>query len=218
MPFLDKVPQETFIETLGKPEIGLVQRRDGNGESLEPGVPKYIVQPAAPQTQLWSSAQEIKLIDFGESFLQDTVPQTLHTPLVVRAPEVIFQDCLDYRVDLWSMGCMIFELFTGQPPFDSFMITPSILISQMREMATDDLPKRWQKMADMICEGEKLDAEDPAPNLQEWLEEVYFDGSRTHDLSSEDIVSLGHIISRLLCFEPSARASAKDILKDPWLS
>jgi len=89
---------------LGKPEIGFVQRRDG--KDLEPGIPEYIMEPTSFPTYSWDSAS-IRIIDFGESFLRNAFPRTLHTPLPVRAPEVIFQDHIDYRVDLWSMGCMV---------------------------------------------------------------------------------------------------------------
>ncbi|KAJ5195449.1 uncharacterized protein N7498_008887 [Penicillium cinerascens] len=216
MPYLDKVTEEAFFEILGKPKIGRVQRRDGKGLGL--GVPEYIVKPNSSRTRLWKSAQSIKIIDFGESFSCSAVPHRLHTPLPVRAPEVIFQDKLDHHVDLWSMGCMLFELFTGQPPFDTFLITPPILVGQMQEMATDDLPRRWQKIWDTMNKGNDVTAESPGPNLQEWLEEVYFDGRQITDLTRKDIARLGKIIGRLFYFEPSARASARQILDDPWFN
>ena len=100
---MDSVPDKEFIEMLGNPEIGHVHRSDG--KALEPGIPEYIVRPAG--THSWPLSNIIKIVDFDESFLQQTVPQTLHTPLTVRAPEVIFGDHLDYRVDLWSLGCLV---------------------------------------------------------------------------------------------------------------
>lgn len=59
-------------------------------------------------------------------------------------------------------------------------------------------------------------AESPGPALQEWLEEMYFDGERKADLTREDIVELGRVVQRLLRIEPSARASVRDILNDSW--
>ena len=110
MPNIDNMTQKRFIEVLGNPEVGHVGRTDG--EDLEPGIPEYIVRPTSYWTHSWKS-QEIKIIDFGESFSRTIVPQTLHTPLSVRAPEVIFQDRIDYRVDLWSMGCMVGGIVQG---------------------------------------------------------------------------------------------------------
>lgn len=104
---MDNIPEETFLGLLGKPEIGQVRRKDG--KDIESGIriPQYIVLPALYRAHLWNSTQTIKIIDFGECFLRTTFPQTLHTPLPVRAPEVLFKDRIDYRVDLRSMGCMV---------------------------------------------------------------------------------------------------------------
>lgn len=88
----------------------------------------------------------------------------------------------------------------------------------MHEMASDDLPKRWQKIWDTMNEGDGVTAESPGPNLQEWLEELYFDERQIPDLTREDIVRLGKIIGSLLCFEPSARASARQVLDDSWFN
>jgi serine/threonine-protein kinase SRPK3 len=105
MPMIDNMT-ENFIEMLGKPEIGHVQRTDG--KDLEPGLPEYILKPTSYRK--WNSTQSTMLMEFGESISRTTVPQTLHTSLPVRAPEVTFQDHFDYRVDFWSMGCMVGEI------------------------------------------------------------------------------------------------------------
>lgn len=109
MPYIDDLSEERFIRMLGKPDIGYVQKRENcDRKCLEPGIPEYIVRPASRQT-LWNPAQTVKILDFGESFLHTTISKTLHTPLSLRAPEVIFRDRIDHRVDLWSMGCMVGE-------------------------------------------------------------------------------------------------------------
>ncbi|EAU31292.1 conserved hypothetical protein [Aspergillus terreus NIH2624] len=207
----DNIPEQDFIKRLGTPDIGHVRRKDGC--QLDPGIPEYIVRPA--RTHSCPLSGSIKIVDFGEAFSQENVPQTLHTPLSVRAPEVIFGGQLDYRVDLWSLGCMLSELFVGQPPFDSFLITPKILVGQMQEMTNETLPEnwldQWRKMSG------DYSGDSAGPGLQDWLEEMYFDGERKADLTGDDIVQLGRIISKLLQFEPSARASVKEIVNDPWL-
>ncbi|KAJ5322394.1 hypothetical protein N7452_010683 [Penicillium brevicompactum] len=216
IPDIHNLTEDKLTGILGAPEIGHIRRSDG--KDLEPGVPEYIVRPTSRWTRLWNpdSTPSVKLIDFGEAFLQTAPPQVLHTPLPVRAPEAIFEDRIDYRVDLWSMGCMLFELFMGQPPFDSFLITPGILVGQMREMAGDNLPERWHDKWKRMSAGGYSTAEEPGPNLQEWLDEVYFDHPQSPDLTREDVARLGQIIGTLLQFEPSARASAGQVLDDPW--
>jgi serine/threonine protein kinase len=105
IPSVDSLLEEEFLQKLGKPDIGPVRRNDG--EPLEPGMPDYIVRPTCYPPDLSLAVHPIKIVDFGESFLSMDVPDTLHTPLAVRAPEVIFGDKLDHRADLWSMGCMV---------------------------------------------------------------------------------------------------------------
>ncbi|KAL4907061.1 hypothetical protein BDW74DRAFT_190048 [Aspergillus multicolor] len=203
-PSVDNESEQEFIDISGKLEIGNVRARDGG--DLEPGVPYYIVRPASYRSRSWLSSASVKIVDFGQAFLHTEIPSTLHTPLPVRAPEVVFGERLDYRVDLWSMGCMLFELSVGQPPFDSFLLTPRILVHQRQDLASDALPERWRNAWRTM----ELDGK------SEWLGEMYFDGERNEDMTRENMVQLGRIIAKLLRFEPAARASARDILDDPW--
>ncbi|KAI1593627.1 Pkinase domain containing protein [Pyrenophora tritici-repentis] len=161
-------------------------------------MPEYLVWPSMYLTDVYLLQQQIKIIDFGESFLHNDVPETLHTPAVVRAPEVIFGDKLDYRVDLWNMGCMIsiYELVVGQPPFDAMSATPVRVARQMLENNSDELPERWQqKWRTMDSEWTVRKVEN---KFQKWLEECYFDGYRKEDLTREDIVKVGVLALALL--------------------
>ena len=51
--------------------------------------------------------EDIRIIDFGESFFQGAEPAKLAQPAPLRAPETIFTESLDHRVDLWHAGCMM---------------------------------------------------------------------------------------------------------------
>lgn len=52
--------------------------------------------------------------------------------------------------------------------------------------------------------------------LQSWLSKVYFHKRKFQDLSREDIEKVGDVVRKLLVFEPGDRASAADVLRDPW--
>lgn len=92
----------------GEPETAAVSRTDG--VALDDHVPSYMTRPASFSAGLRESLRlppVVKIIDFGESFLKGKAANKLHTPLAVRAPEVVFGGQIDYRVDLWSMGCLV---------------------------------------------------------------------------------------------------------------
>ena len=130
------------MELLEEVETEEVTHKDGR--DLEPGIPKYIVLPCHVLiTTSTPEPPEIRLIDFGESFIDSNRPATVNTPLVLRAPEIVFEEKnFDHRMDLWSTGCTIYELFTGVPPFDNMFLTKDILIQQMTE-EIGPLPERW---------------------------------------------------------------------------
>lgn len=106
IPEMKQLPEEELCKELGQPRTGLVSRLDG--KPLEPGMPEYLVWPARlPLYDPQLEEKPLKLIDFGESFSLDDKPKTLHTPLALRAPEVLFQGDYDLRVDCWSLGCTV---------------------------------------------------------------------------------------------------------------
>ncbi|KAL8726817.1 MAG: hypothetical protein Q9181_005914 [Wetmoreana brouardii] len=206
IPNLNSEGEEELMQKLKSPVIGAAQRKDGR--PLEPGMPEYLVRPTHYPTDQASSLKSIRIIDFGESFFDTGIPDTLHTPLVVRAPEIIFHDRLDFRVDLWTMGCMsiynewqLFELVTGQPPFDSFMVNPTSLIRQVLDSTGEELPERWQPTW-RAMESAQRDEYGQTPRLQPWLEELYFDGEGDNGLTREDIAKVGELIRKMLQLEP----------------
>ncbi|KAK9747216.1 Protein kinase domain [Popillia japonica] len=73
-----------------------------------------------PQNILLDSSNCAKLCDFGFARNMSTGTHVLTsikgTPLYM-APELIEEQPYDHNVDLWSLGCIIYELLVGKPPF-----------------------------------------------------------------------------------------------------
>ncbi|RBR16009.1 hypothetical protein FVER53590_11132 [Fusarium verticillioides] len=215
IPNLHSLSERDFIAKLGEPDTGLVLGPDD--EPLPKNLPTQIVRPASfrhREVQRILAEPSIKIIDFGEAFLSDDAPSTLHTPLPVRAPEIVFGDKLDHRVDLWSTGCLIFELITGQPQFDVIMLTPPILVERMIELIDDELPPRWRAKWQAM-QGTPTPPDD-GMSLHSWLEEVYFDTDKTAEFTKNDLKRAAELIARLMRFEPSLRASPSEILAESW--
>ncbi|KAI9020508.1 kinase-like domain-containing protein [Hyaloraphidium curvatum] len=59
----------------------------------------------------------IKIIDFGSSCFVDERAYTYIQSRFYRAPEVILGAQYSNEIDMWSLGCILAELYTGQPLF-----------------------------------------------------------------------------------------------------
>ena len=73
---------------------------------------------SAPASQRRSLHQvDIRLVDFGSScYITDTLTTYIQSK-AYRAPEVIVGGRYDTKIDIWSLGCVIAELITGQELF-----------------------------------------------------------------------------------------------------
>ena len=52
------------------------------------------------------------------------------------APELVQEKPYDHTADLWSLGCILYELFCGQPPFytTSIFQLVSLIIQDWQEI------------------------------------------------------------------------------------
>uniref|UniRef100_A0A7M4FPX9 non-specific serine/threonine protein kinase n=1 Tax=Crocodylus porosus TaxID=8502 RepID=A0A7M4FPX9_CROPO len=120
-----------------------------------------------PQNILLGKGGVIKLCDFG--FARAMSIHTLvltsikGTPLYM-APELVQEQPYDHAADLWSMGCILYELLVGAPPF----YTTSIF--QLVSLIVSD-PVRWPKSMSPPCKSflQGLLMKDPCQRLS-WPE------------------------------------------------
>jgi serine/threonine-protein kinase len=67
-------------------------------------------------------AEQLKLLDFGIAKLETAVVRTtiglvLGTPSYMAPEQCLGQPDCDHRVDLYALGCILYELISGTPPF-----------------------------------------------------------------------------------------------------
>lgn len=74
---------------------------------------------------------DIKLGDFGFSRVlnNNTAQSKLGTPLYM-APELFSNYSYDYRADVWSLGCLIYELIEGVPLFNANSVKELIVMQK----------------------------------------------------------------------------------------
>jgi fused-like protein len=119
-----------------------------------------------PQNILLNEANVIKICDFGFARKMSAATVCLHsmkgTPLYI-APEIIEMKPYGYKIDIWSLGIIMYELFAGVPPFiaDSLqrlapkiihdkVVYPNNMAVELRELIQGMLQKNPTNRYDWI--------------------------------------------------------------------
>ncbi|MFC1851196.1 SUMF1/EgtB/PvdO family nonheme iron enzyme [candidate division CSSED10-310 bacterium] len=106
-----------------------------------------------PANIFLTNAGEIKLMDFGIAKIEDsTLTKTgmLVGTLHYMSPEQINGQALDHRTDIYSLGVVIFELFSQRLPFEGETITQ--LIRNILLLEPQDFEPSDHDLPDMIKE------------------------------------------------------------------
>ena len=64
-----------------------------------------------------AAREKLKVVDFGSGCLTKEQVYTYVQSRYYRAPEVILRIPYSEKVDIWSLGCILAELYTGEPLF-----------------------------------------------------------------------------------------------------
>lgn len=81
----------------------------------------------------------VKVIDFGSSCLEDERLYTYIQSRFYRAPEVILGLPYSTAIDMWSLGCILAELYTGYPifpgeySFSGLLVDVSMYVSELEQ-------------------------------------------------------------------------------------
>ncbi|XP_032673839.1 serine/threonine-protein kinase fused [Odontomachus brunneus] len=94
-----------------------------------------------PQNVLLEANGVAKLCDFGFARSMSTGTHVLTsikgTPLYM-APELIEESPYDHNADLWSLGCIIYELIVGSPPFQTTSILHLVILIRFEAITWPD--------------------------------------------------------------------------------
>ncbi|RLN92055.1 hypothetical protein BBJ28_00017065 [Nothophytophthora sp. Chile5] len=175
------------------------------------------------------SACTIKVIDFGSAcFTTDELTSYVQSRSY-RAPEVILGLVYDEKIDLWSLGCIMAEMFTGEVLFrnDSEQTLLARILATIENADTDACG--W---CDSLAGPIPAPLLDGREDLQTQLTDTGLfkvdhmgNGVLAASLiapSLEDAVPTGDqqflaFLHALLQIDPARRLSARQALTHPWL-
>ncbi|RHZ22596.1 hypothetical protein DYB37_003585 [Aphanomyces astaci] len=163
---------------------------------------------------------QVKIADLGNAcwtykhFTQDIQTRQY------RSPEVILGQNYDQSTDMWSMGCFVFELATGELLFDpksskSYSRDEDHL-AQMIELL-GRIPKTFASNGKFSSEYFNRKGElKKIHNLKYWaLKDVL---AEKYELGTVDADAFAAFLETMLRFQPSKRITASEVLNHPWLN
>jgi serine/threonine-protein kinase SRPK3 len=167
-------------------------------------------------------SSNVLITDFGEAFFKDNVPKGLGTPASFSAPELCFGYQPSCAVDLWALGCLIFEIHTFR------VLVPTIFGSDQEALAmaietVGALPEAWQHS--FYDKDNSLEIENPGEKHQWFGDQIQ--RTRTLDsqileelpgLSQDEHATFLQLLKSILVFEPSRRLPATEVAKHRWFA
>ncbi|KAJ7959644.1 Kinase family protein [Quillaja saponaria] len=159
---------------------------------------------------------EIKVIDLGSSCFQSDNLCLYVQSRSYRAPEVILGLPYDQKIDIWSLGCILAELCSGEVlfPNDAIVMILARMIGMLGPIDVDMLVrgqethKYFKKINDLYFVNEET-------NELEYI--IPVESSLEHHLLVTDVKFID-FIKYLLKINPKRRPTAKQALEHPWLS
>jgi dual specificity tyrosine-phosphorylation-regulated kinase 2/3/4 len=166
------------------------------------------------------TSKQVKIIDFGASCEDFKTGFFYVQSRYYRAPEVVLGCEYDHAVDIWSMGCIIYELITGQPLFPAqnenelleyFILTigeiPPCML-QIGKKYKQFFSKPGGSMNDLIRSRKVMNEQLPVPGKQSVRKML-----ARYNISDECI----SFIEKCLALHPEERVKPQAALHHRWI-
>ena len=212
-----------------------IQRVDDG--PLEEGAPAYLVQPGnMANLEKRLSIDQVLIIDFGSAFFLHENPTSVATPPPFKAPESLFGGKLTSALDIWSLGCNLFEMCSGYCLLKMLFEPKADVRKDMVAMLGKPPEAMWQAWS----EREKYFESDGTPKASEDRQiavKVYPLSDRVRDIEKlqqpgsigffavEDqnsthpkfsLSDLEDLLVRMLTYDAENRLSINDALQHPF--
>ncbi|KEY65911.1 hypothetical protein S7711_07942 [Stachybotrys chartarum IBT 7711] len=170
---------------------------------------------------------EIQLIDFGSATFQDEYHSSVVSTRHYRAPEIILGLGWSFPCDIWSIGCILVEFFTGDALFQTHdnlehlaMMEAVVgsridthLVQAVNKMST----RSGGNPASKYFKRLKLDY--PVPNTTRGSRRFVKAMKYLDDIipaNTQYLRNFLDLLKRMFVYDPAQRITAKQALNHPW--
>ncbi|KAF5536840.1 cmgc srpk kinase [Fusarium napiforme] len=219
----------------------LVVRKDGKKDKWAPQY-LYAAEPLSKHTGLdgqWNIIDEnlkVKLSDMGGAYFFNNPPKEPIIPFGRRAPELVLKGELHESQDIWSFGCILFEMMAGRRIFyvfggsnkdDPSLLDDEYLLEIVERLGPlpAELYSHWKTSSRYYTQdgtkyncmiGGVPEGREPLM-LEEYSLEQAFD-QKGPKMTEEEAQEVKKLIRWILQYDPAKRPSAEEILRHPWFA
>ena len=163
---------------------------------------------------------QLMLIDFGSAICEQDHHSAVVSTRHYRAPEIILGIDWSFPCDVWSIGCILIELYTGMPLFQT---NDNLEHLKMMETILGPFP---QHFLDRMCADAKkyfIDGRVAYPQADTKPKSINFTNKlrRLEDLvhkRCQSDLDFYNLVQSMLIFDPKQRISAKKALQHPFFT
>lgn len=164
---------------------------------------------------------EIRVIDFGGAVLKKERHSRHIGTRQYRSPEVVLGLPWDEKTDVWSLGCVLLTLYTGERPFP---VQSSLQHLVVMQRVIGELPKDMVRLASTggtLPEDASVDSRGCLQLHRKLPDEAQELLESARPLQQRILPQHGNflkLLEALLAMRPGRRMSAEDALKHPFLT
>ncbi|CAO4387590.1 unnamed protein product [Caenorhabditis nigoni] len=156
---------------------------------------------------------QIRLIDFGSATFDHEHHSTIVSTRHYRAPEVILELGWNQPCDVWSVGCILYELYTGCTLFQTHENREHLA---MMERVLGDIPPRMaKKTKTKFFVNGRLDWAQSSPDAA-YVRDNCKPLRRSMTCTEPEHVELFEIIEHMLAYEPMGRMKLSEAIEHRW--
>ncbi|KAF8419339.1 kinase-like domain-containing protein [Tirmania nivea] len=166
---------------------------------------------------------EIRLIDFGSATFDDEYHSAVVSTRHYRAPEIILGLGWSYQCDIWSIGCILVEFFTGDALFQThdnlehLAMMQQVVGSKIDPRIVRSAVSRGNSTAAKYFKGTKIDypnhdttrASKKYVSCMKKLDDI-IPGTNSFQKQFLDL------LKKIFIYDANKRISAKEALRHPW--
>ncbi|OAA73665.1 Protein kinase-like domain protein [Cordyceps fumosorosea ARSEF 2679] len=216
-----------LVHTDLKPENILLQHASYQAFTYSRNIPSVSTATCRQVKQRRVLLQpDICLIDFGSATFEDEYHSSVVSTRHYRAPEVILSLEWSYPCDIWSIGCILVELFTGDALFQTHENREHL--AMMEAVCGRPIDRALVQRANKAFKSAKpgtinyfkrLKLEYPVTETTRASRRFVNNMKKLEDIippTNPFLTLFLDLLRKMFAFDPNNRITAKEALRHPW--